>query len=57
MKKDLQLQGWGLAEFQCSCLCEARCERALIMNRAETEMRAAYIIEEHIVKGGSSPET
>lgn len=50
MKKDLQLQGWGLAEFQCSCLCEVRCERALIMNRAESETHTAYIIEEHIVK-------
>ncbi len=49
-EKDLQLQGWGLAEFQCSCLCEVRCERALIMNRAESETHTAYIIEEHIEK-------
>lgn len=40
----------GLAESQCSCLCEVRCETALIMNRAESETCTAYIIEEHIVK-------
>lgn len=49
-EKDLQLQGRGLAETQCSCLCEVRCEKALIMNRAESETHTAYIIEEHIVK-------
>lgn len=47
-EKDLQLQGWGLAASRCSCLCEVRCERALIMSRAESETHAAYIIEEHI---------
>lgn len=49
-EKHLQLQGWGLAESQCSCLCEVRCERALIMSRAESETQTAYIIEEHIVR-------
>lgn len=42
--------GLGLAEARCSCLCEVRCERALIINRAESETHTAYIIEEHIVK-------
>lgn len=27
-----------------------RCERALIMSRAESETHTAYIIQEHIVK-------
>lgn len=40
----------GSAASQCSCLCEVRCERALIMNGAESETCRAYIIEEHIVK-------
>lgn len=40
----------GLAEVRCSCLCEMRCERALIISRAESETHTAYIIEEHIVK-------
>lgn len=39
-----------MAEAYCSCLCEVRCERALIIHRAESETHTAYIIEEHIVK-------
>lgn len=49
-KKDLQSQGWGSAVSQCSCLCEVRYERALIVSTAESETHKAYIIEEHIVK-------
>lgn len=41
----------GSTKSQGSCLCEVRCERALIINRAESETYTAYIIEEHIVKG------
>lgn len=39
-----------MAEVQCSCLCEVRYERALRINRAESETHTAYIIEENIVK-------
>lgn len=37
-------------ESHCSCLCEVAYERALIINRAESETHTVYIIQEHIVK-------
>lgn len=55
-KKSSAVSGVGLAESQCSCLCEVRCERALIVNRAESETHTAYIIEEHIVNEEVAPK-
>lgn len=43
-------------EAPCSCLCEVRCEGALIINRAESKTHTTYIIEEHIVKEEVAPK-